>query len=157
MTTDRLIEPATAVPWQAGTPGGCCLPRSGYTVRIGRGPDRRPALQIHDDRDGLLDVAVAHSLVSILLRGGFRARRGQAPWALAWGQLPPGCDQVAVLFAGRADAVQPVRPTIIARAFWVAEAGGEFRSVSVAADADRATRRLRREHRPPNPYRGEGS
>ncbi|GAA4629956.1 hypothetical protein GCM10023196_053400 [Actinoallomurus vinaceus] len=122
------------------------LPRSGFTVRIGRGTEDRPALQIHDASGRLVDVAVAHSFVSVLLRGGVRSGRGEGLWALSWGQLTPGRDDVAVLFAGRSDAVQPVRPIIIAGAFWVAEAGGDFRTVSAAADGDRATRRLRPFH-----------
>jgi hypothetical protein len=121
-----------------------CLARSGYVVRIGRGSEGRAALQVHDARGDLLDVAVAHSFVSMLLRGSVRGGGSDGTWAVAWGQLPPGCDDVAVLFAGRSEPVLPVRPTIIARAFWVAEVGGDFRTVSAAADADRATRRLRR-------------
>ncbi|MFC9970894.1 hypothetical protein ACFVH6_08340 [Spirillospora sp. NPDC127200] len=118
------------------------LLRSGYRVRVVRGPEGGALMEVYNGTE-LLDAVWSGSRVSPVLRGAVRGRRAGDCWALAWGQVPQnGRSDVAVVFASGQEAPLPVRPMLIDGAFWVAEAGGDHTSVSVAAGFDRATGRL---------------
>ncbi len=122
------------------------LPLSGWLLRVGRGSEGRPALEVHSGA-GLIDVSVVSTLCVSPLRGGRYGGRAGRDWTLAWGQLPPGADVVETCFRGwrRSRSVQALT---VADAFWVAEVGGRFRSVRCSAGAGRATARVVKESPP---------
>lgn len=122
------------------------LPLSGWLLRVGRGSEGRPALEVHSGA-GLIDVSVVSTLCVSPLRGGRYGGRAGTHWTLAWGQLPPGADVVEACFGGwrRSRCVQALT---VADAFWVAEVDGRFRSVRCSAGAGRATARVVKESRP---------
>jgi hypothetical protein len=75
-----------------------------------------------------------------------RGRRGEDSWALAWGQLPPGVAMATVEFTGpgRSPVVSRVEAVLVERAYWVAEAAGDFTAVTVHAGPALVSGRLRR-------------
>jgi len=116
------------------------LPESGCEVRAGHATRGRPALEVYAG-GGLYDVAVAGSLGSKLIRGAVRGRGRGRRWSLAWGELPPGHDEVKVVFrSARRERRAAVR--VVAGRFWVAETSGGFRSVRVADGTGTASTRL---------------
>ncbi|RXS82189.1 hypothetical protein EST92_15060 [Streptomyces sp. TM32] len=126
--------------------GALRLPLSGWWLRIARGSEGRPALEVHS-RAGLIDVSVLSTLSVSPLRGGRHSGRSAAThWSLAWGQLPPDGDIVEADFRGwrRSRCVQAYT---VADAFWVAEVGGRFRSVTCSAGTTRTTGRVVKEVR----------
>ncbi|RXS82192.1 hypothetical protein EST92_15080 [Streptomyces sp. TM32] len=118
---------------------------SGWLLRLARGSEGRPALEVHSGA-GLIDVSVVSAVCVSPLRGARRSSGTAAAWSLAWGQLPPGADVVEVSFRGwrRSRSVQAVA---LADAYWVAEVEGHFRSVTCSAGASRVTMRVAREAR----------
>ncbi|MEE4418111.1 MULTISPECIES: hypothetical protein [Streptomyces] len=139
-------SPAGSTVLAAPGPREIRLPLSGWLLRVGRGSEERPALEVHSGA-GLIDVSVVSTLCVSPLRGGRYGGRAGAHWTLAWGQLPPGADVVQACFGGwRRDRC--VQALTVADAFWVAEVGGRFRSVRCAAGAVRATTRVVKESRP---------
>jgi hypothetical protein len=121
-------------------PGELLLPISGWLLRLTRGFANRPALEVHS-RTGLIDVSVMGSLSVSPLRGGRRSGRGATPWSLAWGQLPPGADVVEASFCDWRRSLR-VQAHTVADAFWVAEVGGRFRSVTCFAGTTRTSVRM---------------
>ncbi|MEU5211946.1 hypothetical protein [Streptomyces sp. NPDC020742] len=121
------------------------LPLSGWQLRLGRGSGGRPALEVHSGA-GLIDVSVTGTLSVSALRGGRYGGRAGAWWSLAWGQLPPGADVVEASFRGWRRDVR-VQALTFADAFWVAEVGGRFRSVTCTSGTTRAMMRVVREPR----------
>ena len=121
------------------------LPISGWTVRVGRAAYGRAALEVYEGLR-LADVCVATPVSVSVLRGALRARRGPRPWALAWGQLPPGVATATAEFTGtgRRPAVRRVRTLLVEGACWVAETAGEFTGVTVHAGPALVSGRLRR-------------
>ena len=121
------------------------LPISGWTVRLGRGADGRAALEVYEGRR-MADVCVATPVTVSVLRGAWRNPRGDAPWALAWGQLPAGTSSVCARFAGggRKAAIRDIPAVVIEGTYWVAEAAGGFAGVTVHAGPVLVTGRLRR-------------
>ncbi|MCW2912669.1 MAG: hypothetical protein JWN52_737 [Actinomycetia bacterium] len=118
------------------------LPESGCEVRAGRATHGRPALEVYAG-GSLYDVAVAGGLGSGLIRGAVRGRGRGRRWSLAWGELPPGRNEVTVVFrSGR--RVRPAACRVVAGRFWVAETAGGFRSVQVADGASTSSTRLGR-------------
>ncbi|TJZ42225.1 hypothetical protein FCH28_34985 [Streptomyces piniterrae] len=126
-------------------PGELRLPRSGWLLRIARGSAGRPALEVHSEA-GLIDVSVLTTLGVTPLRGGRRSGRSASRWSLAWGQLPPGADVVEATFRARRRGLR-VQALTIADAFWVAEVGDRFRSVTCSAGTTLVTARVGREPR----------
>jgi hypothetical protein len=118
------------------------LPVSGWSVRVGRGADDRPALEVYNDLR-LTDVSVTTSLSVAFLRGAIRSRRGEPPWALGWGQLSPGAMDPTIVFSGR-DGCRQVAAQVVQGSYWVAEAAGDFSDVTIAVAATHTTGRLRR-------------
>src|SRR5262249_51393088 len=94
----------------------------------------------------MADVCVATPVSVSILRGAWRNARGDAPWALAWGQLPPGTSTATARFSGtgRNPAIRPVPALIVEGAYWVAEAARDFRGVPVRAGPARISSGLRR-------------
>jgi hypothetical protein len=120
-----------------------CLPVSGWSIRVARGADDRPALEVYNGVR-LADVSVATSLSVALLRGAVRSRRGATPWGLAWGQLPPGAQDPTIVFSGR-DGCRQVKAHIVQDSYWVAEESGDFTGITIVVGATHTTGRLRRE------------
>ncbi|KIZ15253.1 hypothetical protein SNA_27055 [Streptomyces natalensis ATCC 27448] len=127
-------------------PGELRLPLSGWLLRIARGSADRPALEVHSPA-GLIDVSVVGTLSVSPLRGGRHSGRAARCWSLAWGQLPPDADVVEVFFRGWRRSLS-VQAYTVADAFWVAEVGDRFRSVTCSAGTTRTTGRVVKEPRP---------
>ncbi|MCF3147490.1 hypothetical protein [Streptomyces platensis] len=119
------------------------MPLSGWLLRLARGSEGRPALEVHSGA-GLIDVSVVSTLCVSPLRGARRSGGTATRWSLAWGQLPPGADVVEVAFRGWRRGVR-VQAVTLADAYWVAEVEGHFRSVTCSAGASRVTTRVVRE------------
>ncbi|MFE1177039.1 hypothetical protein [Streptomyces sp. NPDC058773] len=119
------------------------LPLSGWLLRLARGSEGRPALEVHSGA-GLIDVSVVSTLCVSPLRGARRSGGTEARWSLAWGQLPPGADVVEATFRAWRRSVS-VQAVTLADAYWVAEVDGHFRSVTCSAGESRVTRRVGRE------------
>jgi hypothetical protein len=118
-------------------PAGTQLPESGWELRVGRGSEDRPALEVHTG-DGLIDVAVAGGRGAVLVRGAVRGRQ----FSVAWGQLPPGGEVLVEFRAG--GSARTVPAVTVAGAFWAAEVPGRFREVIVTTAVDRGAYRLHR-------------
>jgi hypothetical protein len=118
-------------------PAGTQLPESGWELRVGRGSEDRPALEVHTG-DGLIDVAVAGGRGAVLVRGAVRGRQ----FSVAWGQLPPGGEVLVEFRAGGSSRMVPA--VTVAGAFWAAEVPGRFREVIVTTAVDRGAYRLHR-------------
>src|SRR4051812_48161068 len=136
------------------------LPVSGWTVRLGRAATDRAALEVYED-DRMADVCVATPVSVSILRGARRNARGDAPWALAWGQLPAGVSSVTARYTGRNGTARPIPAVVLENTYWVAETPGEFTGVTVRAGAAvisgrprRAGGRRRLSRAPPAPRRG---
>lgn len=145
LAPDEFSPPGSTSLLTALGPRDVRLPLSGWLLRVGRGSEGRPALEVHSGA-GLIDVSVVSTLCVSLLRGGRSGERAGAHWTLAWGQLPPGADVVEACFRGwrRSRSVQALT---VADAFWVAEVEGRFRSVGCSAGAVGATGRVVKETR----------
>jgi hypothetical protein len=132
------MEHATAVP-------AIRLPISDWTVRVARGADDRPALEVYEG-SRMADVCVATPVSVSVLRGAWRNARGAVPWALAWGQLPPGTSTATARFSGtgRNPSIRPVPALIVEGAYWIAEAAGDFAGITVQAGPALISGRLRR-------------
>lgn len=114
------------------------LPLSSWALRIIRGVENQPAIEVYSGRQ-FVDVAVARTADKLILRGARRGVQKGAPWALAWGELPDSKSKPDVVFrAGR----WPRRDfsagiMTVEEAFWVAEVTGKFSAINVAADGER--------------------
>lgn len=139
-------SPTGSTTLTADGPHALRLPLSGWLLRLGRGAEGRPALEVHSGA-GLIDVSVVSPLCFSPLRGGRHSGRAATRWSLAWGQLPPGADVVEVSFRGWRRS-QGVQAFTFADAFWVAEVDDRFRSVTCTAGTTRATARVVNEPRP---------
>jgi hypothetical protein len=130
---------------QTGNVSFLRLPISGWTVRVGRGAADRAALEVYEGCR-MADVCVATPVSVSVLRGAWRNRRGGAPWALAWGQLPAGATSVTAGFTsgGRKPTVRDIPAVVIEGLYWVAEAAGGFAGVTVHAGPILVSGRLRR-------------
>ncbi|MYW04859.1 hypothetical protein [Streptomyces sp. SID3343] len=103
---------------------------SDCTMRVGRGSRGRPALEVYSGYR-LFHVAVAgNTLGPSLLRGALRSRRGELPWALAWGVIPEGQEPPHVQLR-RPGFALPVPATVFGDHFWVSTVPGHYRSISV--------------------------
>ncbi|WP_406278955.1 hypothetical protein [Embleya sp. NBC_00896] len=129
---DVLQEPTTEL----------YLRLSDYTMRLGRGSRGRPALEVYAGYR-LVDVAVAGAALGpTLVRGALRSRRGERPWALAWGVLPEDEVPPRVEFR-RGRFALPVPATIFGGRFWVSTVPGTYRSLTVRTADDAITERAR--------------
>jgi hypothetical protein len=103
---------------------------SDCVMRLGRGSRGRPALEVYSGYR-LFHVAVAgNTLGPSLLRGALRSRRGDLPWALAWGVIPAG-EAPPLVELRRPGFALPVPATVFGDHFWVSTVPGRYRSVSV--------------------------
>lgn len=118
------------------------LPLSGWSIRIARGADDRPALEVYDG-PRLADVSVATALSVAFLRGAVRSRRRQRPWALAWGQLPTPSAHPTVAFSSRRGCHHAI-PHIIEGTYWIAEAPGHFTEITITTTHTQTKAKLRR-------------
>ncbi len=129
------------------------LPRlqfSHWSLQIGEGHEGRPTLKVYTRNDALADVSTASPHGALLLGARRGIDEGRA-WALAWGQIPPGADDVTVTFtSGLLSWWKAIAATrTIAGSFWVAELSGTFRSVAVEAGPVQARGLLHRtDHTP---------
>lgn len=107
----------------AGTP---------WSVRRGRGPGTRPALEIWDG-DSVADIIVATPVASQILRGARRTRGNGPALAVAWGRLPAGRHVLGVAFSGGLlpRRTAPAEVIDVAGLAWFALAAGRFSAVSV--------------------------
>ncbi|MCF3176355.1 hypothetical protein IPZ61_23925 [Streptomyces sioyaensis] len=140
---DERSRTGPPVTLTTGEPGELRLPLSGWLLRLARGSEGRPALEVHGPA-GLIDVSVPSTLSVSPVRGGRHSGRSPRRWSLAWGQLPPGADVVEVSFRGWRRGLS-VQACTVADAFWVAEVGARFRSVTCTAGSIRRTVRVLRE------------
>jgi hypothetical protein len=113
----------------AGTP---------WSVRRGRGPGTRPALEIWE-ADSVADIIVATPIASQTLRGARRTRGGGPALSLAWGRLPAGPHVLSVTFSGGWLPRRTVPAEVIDAGglAWFALAAGRFAAVSVACRGGR--------------------
>ncbi|MFG2286337.1 hypothetical protein ACGFOU_09790 [Streptomyces sp. NPDC048595] len=130
------------------------LPLSGWLLRLARGSEGRPALEVYNGA-GLVDVSVVSTLCFSPLRGGRHSGRAATRWSLAWGQLPPGADVVEASFRGWRSSLC-VQARTLGDAFWVAEVGERFHSVTCSAGTTRTTTRVVRTRVAREPRHQEG-
>jgi hypothetical protein len=121
------------------------LPGTPWSMRMARGSAGRPALEVYA-AGSLIDVMVASSRASRLLRGACRAVTGRQARAIAWGCLPAA--------RGEAPSVEFISGRIrrrgqleeaesVAGWFWFADACGRFSKVVITSQAERASCRTR--------------
>lgn len=106
----------------------------------------RAALEVYEHGE-LLDVVVASTLGSGLLRGARRCVRGGQPTGFAWGRLPSDRSLPTVTFTGSrlgrlSGLRQPARVVTLAGEFWLAWVEGPCGGVAVQ-HGDGAVVRLR--------------
>jgi hypothetical protein len=141
----------TPLPTWAATPaatGGwrelLLAPGSPWLVRVARGTDGRPALEVYA-AGSLIDVVVAPSLGCRLLRGACSAVVTRNPRAIAWGCLPvtgsppPDVEFVRRRFRPRP---QPANTDSVAGRFWFAMADGCFSRVTAVSHGTRESCRV---------------
>jgi hypothetical protein len=114
------------------------LPGTPWSMRLALSSGGRPALEIHAG-GSLIDVMVASSRASQLLRGACMMVVARQPRAIAWGCLPAARGEVPSVefIRGRIRRrAQPEEAESAAGWFWFADADGRFRQV-VATSRDR--------------------
>jgi len=114
-------------------------------MRLASGSGGRPALEVHA-AGSLIDVMVASSRASQLLRGACRAVVTRQARTIAWGCLPtargerPSVEFIRGRIRHRA---QPVEAESVAGWFWFAQADGRFSQVVVTGHEGRESCRIR--------------
>jgi hypothetical protein len=122
--------------YQPGTP---------WSIRSADGSGGRPALEVHA-AGSLIDVVVASSRASQLLRGACRAVVAGQARAIAWGFPPtargelPSVEFIRGRIRRRA---QPVEAESVAGWFWFADTDGRFSQVVVTSHEGRQSCRIR--------------
>jgi hypothetical protein len=121
------------------------LPGTPWSMRLAGGSGGRPALEVHA-AGSLIDVVVASSRASQLLRGACRAVVAGQARAIAWGFLPtargelPSVEFVRGRIRRRA---QPEDAERVAPWFWFADTDGRFSQVVVTSQGARESCRIR--------------
>lgn len=121
------------------------LPGTPWSMRLAPGSGGRPALEIHAG-GSLIDVMVASSRASQLLRGACMMVVARQPRAIAWGCLPaarsefPSVEFIRGRIRRRA---QPEEAESVAGWFWFADADGRFRQVVATSQDRRESCRIR--------------
>jgi hypothetical protein len=117
-----------------------------WSLRTAVSTDGKRALEVYA-AGSLIDVMVAHSLGSRLLRGACTIASAGHHHSIAWGCLPQARD-VPPLVEFVAGRIRP-RPQaqsveVVSAAFWIAAAEERFSQVVVTSQAERASCRVRR-------------
>jgi len=121
------------------------LPGTPWSMRLAPGSGGRRALEIHAG-GSLIDVMVASSRASQLLRGACTMVVARHPRAIAWGCQPTAQSELpSVEFIGgrirrRAQLEEAER---VAGWFWFADADGRFSQVAVTSREGRESCRIR--------------
>ena len=121
------------------------LPGTPWSMRLACGSGGRPALEVYA-AGSLLDVVVASSRASRLLRGACAMVVAGQARAIAWGCQPTTCVELpSVEF--RRDRIrrraQPEETEGVADWFWFADTDGRFSRVQVTSQRDRESCRVR--------------
>ena len=125
--------------------GWLYLPGTPWSMRLGRGSGDRPALEVYA-AGALIDVMVASSRASQLLRGGCAAVVAGQARAVAWGCLPATWDELPLVEFHRGRIrrrVQQEETESVAGWFWFADSGGRFSRVVVTSQEGRQSCRVR--------------
>ena len=121
------------------------LPGTPWSMRLAPSSGGRPALEIHAG-GSLIDVMVASSRASQLLRGACMMVVARQPRAIAWGYLPaarsefPSVEFIRGRIRRRA---QPEEAESVAGWFWFADADVRFRQVVATSQDRRESCRIR--------------
>lgn len=121
------------------------LPGTPWSMRFANGSGGRPALEIHAG-GSLIDVMVASSPASQLLRGACTMTVARHPHAIAWGCLPTARSELPSVefIRGRIrHRAQPVEAESVAGWFWFADADGRFSQVVATSQESRESCRIR--------------
>ena len=116
-----------------------------WSMRLAGGSGGRPALEVHA-AGSLIDVMVASSRASQLLRGACGTIVARQVRAIAWGCLPtvrgelPSVEFIRGRIRRRA---QRVEASSVADWFWFADTDGRFGQVVVTSQGDRESCRIR--------------
>ncbi len=121
------------------------LPGTPWSLRTAGGPGARPSLEVYA-HGILLDVVVATPLSVAVLRGACRASTGGRAMSLAWGRLPADGAPVTVEFGthGLRPRTQRASAAELGWWFWIAQADGDFTSVTATHPGGRERCRVRR-------------
>jgi hypothetical protein len=125
--------------------GWLYLPGTPWSMRLAWGSGSRPALEVHA-AGSLIDVMVASSRGSQLLRGARTMVTAGHPRAIAWGCLPtirselPSVEFIGGRIRRRA---QPAEADSVASWFWFACADGRFSQAVVTSQWGRESCRMR--------------
>jgi len=112
-----------------------CLLGTPWSVRLACGSADRPALEVYAARS-LIDVVVASSRASQLLRGACTAVIAGQAHTIAWGCLTAARSELpSVRFLRRRirRRAQPAEPESVIGWFWIAAADGLFTKVLVTS------------------------
>ncbi|GAA0677517.1 hypothetical protein GCM10010193_33490 [Kitasatospora atroaurantiaca] len=121
-TADHTAQRHSAAALEPQQSGPLSGPRSGpWSVRTTQPRRGRVALEVYEHGE-LLDVMVASTLSTALLRGARRCIRGGRPAGFAWGRLPADGSLPVVAFTGGwlGRSRQSARVVPLADAFWLA-------------------------------------
>jgi hypothetical protein len=119
-----------------------------WSMHLASGSGGRPALEIHAG-GSLIDVMVASSPASQLLRGACTMTVARHRHAIAWGCLPTARSELPSVEFIRGHIrrwAQPVEAGSAAGWFWFADADGRFSQVTAASQESRESCRIRTVH-----------
>jgi hypothetical protein len=141
-----MTMPGDGVPVTAQTPPEWLyLPGTPWSIRLAEGSGGRSALEVHA-AGSLIDVVVASSRASQLLRGACRAVVAGQVRAIAWGCLFGARDELPSVefIRGRIRRrAQLGHAESVAGQFWFAAADGRFSQVVVTSHEWRESCRIR--------------
>ncbi len=121
------------------------LPGTPWSMRLARGSGGRPALEVHA-AGSLIDVMVASTQGSQLLRGACRAVVARQASAIAWGYLPTVRGELPSVEFNRGRIRQRAQledAESVAGWFWFADTDGRFSQVVVTSHGERESCRIR--------------
>lgn len=124
------------------------LPGTPWSMRLAGGSGGGPALEVHAG-GSLIDVMVASSRASQLLRGACMTAVDRHPRAIAWGFLPTAWSELPSVefIRGRIRRrAQPEEAESVASWFWFADTDGRFSQVVVTSQERRESCRIRTVH-----------
>ena len=116
-----------------------------WSMRLACGSGGRPALEVYA-AGSLLDVVVASSRASRLLRGACAVIIAGQARAIAWGCLPTACVELPSVEFRRGRIccrVQQEETEGVAGWFWFADTDGRFSRVQVTSQRGRESCRVR--------------
>jgi hypothetical protein len=144
------VAPLPGAVWMAGSapvngPEWLHLAGTPWSMRLAGGSGGRPALEIHAG-GSLIDVVVASSPASQLLRGACTMAVARHPRAIAWGCLPTARSElpsVEFIHGRIRRRAQPEQAEGVAGWFWFADTDGRFSQVVVTSQDRRESCRTR--------------